>query len=300
MLKITPQGAVFYDRNEGAVVRLDRNETRRLYEKIQFPEDVSAPEVMHFEVSNRCNLNCSYCYVPKDGKELPTEAWHRIIDNVTKPKHSVFQVTFGGGEPFLRDDLLRLAEHAAERGVSRTVTTNGLLLPKQKASDLALFDAINVSYHGDEKTVEQALSHLAESGVKRGVNWVGRRLDQKGLERAAGLCAKYDAEMLILAYKTHSEPNEIIPPSELCGIARQLSGNIRVAADGASVGKCYCNYRFADVDSQGNLMPCSFIREPMGNLLENSFDEIWHRRKRERECPYFDLNNYNCWEHKGD
>jgi MoaA/NifB/PqqE/SkfB family radical SAM enzyme len=291
---------VFYDRKEGSVVRLDRDETRKLYEDIQFPDNVSAPEILHLEVSNRCNLNCSYCYVPKDGKELPTKAWLKIIDDVTKPEHPVFQVTFGGGEPFLRDDLLRLAERAAERGVSRTVTTNGLLLPRQKAADLALFDAVNVSYHGNTETVERALSYLAESGVRRGINWVGRRSDQKSLERVADLCEKYDAELLILAYKTHSEPAEAIQPEELCSVAKQLSRSVRVATDGATVGKCLCNYRFADVDSQGNLLPCSFIREPMGNLLENSFDEIWQRRKRKRECPYFDLNNYNCWEHKGD
>jgi MoaA/NifB/PqqE/SkfB family radical SAM enzyme len=300
MLKLEPSGMVVYCPETGTAARFNRQETRKLWDIEKFPDDINAPEVVHLEVSARCNLNCSYCYVDKGGGDLPTLYWGRIIRELTHPDLKIFQLTFGGGEPFLREDLFHLAEYAQKRGVSRTATTNGLLLPEHAASELVLFDMIDVSYHGDHGIVERGLSRLAECGVKRGVIWIGKKSYLPGLDKVAGLCSHYEAELLMLAYKTHTEPNEIIQPKELYEIARQLSSSIHVATDGAAVGKCLCNYRFADVDSAGNLLPCSFIREPMGNLLENSFEKIWQKRERYRECPYFDLNNHHCWEnHQG-
>lgn len=296
MLKLEPSGMTLHSPEKWMTARFNRQETRRLWKIEKFPEDINAPEIVHLEVSARCNLNCDYCYVDKNGSDLPALYWGKIIEELTRPGMKVFQLTFGGGEPFLRKDLFQLAEYAAKRRISRTATTNGLLIPDCSRSDLHLFDMINVSYHGNDKVLERALEHLASCGVRRGVNWVGRRSYLSDLERVADLCAKYEAELLILAYKTNAEPEEMIQPDKLREIARQLSRSIHVAADGASVGKCLCNYRFADVDSAGNLMPCSFIREPMGNLLENSFKELWQARKRKQECPYFNLNNHHCWE----
>ena len=48
----------------------------------------------------------------------------------------VFQVNFGGGEPFLRDDFLEILRYAHDRGITTCVSTNGTLL------DDALVDAL--------------------------------------------------------------------------------------------------------------------------------------------------------------
>ena len=48
----------------------------------------------------------------------------------------VFQVNFGGGEPFLRDYFLEILRYAHDRGITTCVSTNGTLL------DDALVDAL--------------------------------------------------------------------------------------------------------------------------------------------------------------
>jgi mycofactocin radical SAM maturase len=50
--------------------------------------------------------------------------------------HAVFQVNFGGGEPFLRDDFLDILRYAHAQGITTCVSTNGTLL------DDALVDAL--------------------------------------------------------------------------------------------------------------------------------------------------------------
>jgi mycofactocin radical SAM maturase len=48
----------------------------------------------------------------------------------------VFQVNFGGGEPFLRDDFLDILRYAHSRGLTTCVSTNGTLLDEVLVDEL--------------------------------------------------------------------------------------------------------------------------------------------------------------------
>jgi mycofactocin biosynthetic radical S-adenosylmethionine protein MftC len=48
----------------------------------------------------------------------------------------VFQVNFGGGEPFLRRDFLEILRHAHSRGITTCVSTNGTVLSDALVDDL--------------------------------------------------------------------------------------------------------------------------------------------------------------------
>jgi mycofactocin radical SAM maturase len=48
----------------------------------------------------------------------------------------VFQVNFGGGEPFLRDDFLDILRHAHSRGLTTCVSTNGTVLDGRLVDEL--------------------------------------------------------------------------------------------------------------------------------------------------------------------
>ena len=49
---------------------------------------------------------------------------------------------------------------------------------------------------------------------------------------------------------------------------------------------CLQKRRFCDISSDGTVYPCSFIREPMGNILKENFKDIWKKRGDQIECPY--------------
>ena len=74
--------------------------------------------------------------------------------------------------------------------------------------------------------------------------------------------------------------------------ARKLhQQGFRVAVDGLTCCSdlsdfCMQKTHFCDVDSLGNVLPCSFIREPIGNLLQLPFAEIWRSRGEQVPCPY--------------
>jgi MoaA/NifB/PqqE/SkfB family radical SAM enzyme len=276
------------------VARFNREETARIWGVGEFPEDIPSPEVVHLEISARCNLDCPYCYAEKDEAELPREKWEGIIDRLADA--GVFQVTFGGGEPLLREDLPWLAERARKRGLDVNMTTNGLLVP-ERAAELDLYSQVNVSYHGNAAVVAQALGHLEEKRIRRGVNLVMKRSYADKLDFVAAGAGMYGAELLLLTYKTRDDLAEVVPPAEVLEAAK--TPRCKTAVDGSALGECWANYRFADVDSRGRVMPCSFIREPMGDLTAQDFGEVWRGRERYRKCPYFAIDNAHCWADTG-
>jgi len=132
-----------------------------------YVKDFACPEIVHAEVTARCNLNCAYCYVPKEQEELGLEAWKTIFKQLGD--FGVFQLTFGGGEPFLRPDVCQLAKIADDYGLNVTVTTNGALLDSWPLEELAIFRQINISYHSQSILqgfqIEKALARLSTANI---------------------------------------------------------------------------------------------------------------------------------------
>ncbi|MBI5526455.1 MAG: radical SAM protein [Deltaproteobacteria bacterium] len=94
-----------------------------------------------FEVTARCNERCSHCYnvwrlddsYPKG--ELDTAGAERLLDKIISEARPL-NISFTGGEPLLRPDIVRLAAFVVARKVDANVLTNGSLLSEDLAKDL--------------------------------------------------------------------------------------------------------------------------------------------------------------------
>ncbi len=97
-------------------------------------------DYLRISVTDRCNLRCIYCNPSGDNQTAPPEetltceeirrlAWLFVARGVTR-------VRLTGGEPLLRDDIVKIvAELAPIEGIrDLAMTTNGLLLPRYAAS----------------------------------------------------------------------------------------------------------------------------------------------------------------------
>jgi len=231
-------------------------------------------------------MNCPYCYVKdKSNKEISTEDWKRIITQLKNA--GVFQVTFGGGEPTMREDLGELARFVKRLELTLCMTSNGKNIPKIDKEVLRLFDQVNVSWHNQE-WFESALEYLKDCEVRRGINFCLSKQYESDVELVRRIAERQGAEILFLTYKTvNKDAENQIPPARVLEIAKtvQASG-VDVAVDGATCQTCLASKRFCDIDSLGNMMVCSFIREPVGNLLNEPFNKVWARRNKKITCPY--------------
>lgn len=160
----------------------------------EYAPHMTAPHRMDLMVSAmtkeegawNCNLRCRHCYAAGQQKaeerELSTEQWKAIIDKLRAA--GVPQITFTGGEPTLRQDLVELTEYA--RWFVTRLNTNGILLSPELSRELyeASLDSVQITLyswnheihdtlvgtkHGFWQTV-QGIRNALEAGLNVSVN----------------------------------------------------------------------------------------------------------------------------------
>ena len=132
----------------------------------EYAPEMAAPHRMDLMVSAmtrggawHCNQKCLHCYAAgqplSDTPELTTAQWKEILAKLRAA--NVPQVTFTGGEPTLRADLVELVE-AAQWFVTR-LNTNGRLLTPELCRRLyeASLDSVQVTLYSHDPAIHNAL-----------------------------------------------------------------------------------------------------------------------------------------------
>jgi radical SAM protein with 4Fe4S-binding SPASM domain len=119
---------------------------------------VDKPMLIDLELTNRCNLRCKMCWFWGESgvgnryskSELSTDDVCTLIDEVATYKPSIY---IGGGEPFVRDDILKILEHIKNRSLAVWLTTNGTLIDNDKIEQIVELgiDCIAFSVDGEER-----------------------------------------------------------------------------------------------------------------------------------------------------
>jgi len=88
-------------------------------------------------ITTLCNLKCKQCnfWRYKSIKGLSTMEWKKILIDL-KDWLGSFYLSFTGGEPLLRKDIIELIEFASKLGLVTSLSTNGTLINKEVADKL--------------------------------------------------------------------------------------------------------------------------------------------------------------------
>lgn len=132
----------------------------------EYADKMSAPHRMDLMVSAmtrggawHCNQKCLHCYAAGqpmgESRELTTAEWKDVLARLRAA--NIPQVTFTGGEPTLRGDLVELVD-AAQWFVTR-LNTNGRLLTPQLCRALAeaSLDSVQVTLYAADTEAHNAL-----------------------------------------------------------------------------------------------------------------------------------------------
>lgn len=125
----------------------------------------------------QCNQHCLHCYAAgqmhSEEQELSTKEWKEIMDKLKTI--GVPQITFTGGEPTMRDDLIELIEYG-QWFVTR-LNTNGLKLTKEYCNALkaASLDSVQITFYSHDKEIHNAL--VGEDGYDRTVDAIKNALE---------------------------------------------------------------------------------------------------------------------------
>src|SRR5689334_6639977 len=104
---------------------------------------LSAPITVTWEITAACNIACVHC-LSSSGRRRPRELTREQalaqVDELADMQ--VFQIHFGGGEPFIYPGIWQVLERCTTRGLVMCVSTNGTLITTERARRLKQFEPL--------------------------------------------------------------------------------------------------------------------------------------------------------------
>ena len=120
------------------------------------------------EITQRCNLDCSLCYLSESAEavqDFPLEEIFRRIDLILQHYGPGTDVQVSGGEPSLRprEELVAIVRRLAQRGLRPSLFTNGIKASRELLTELAQAGLVDVAFHVD--STQQRAGYDTESSL---------------------------------------------------------------------------------------------------------------------------------------
>lgn len=264
------------------------------------------------ELSAPYRLDCALTYRLPQGvdpqvaptkrvdRELTTQEWQSIIDKAWNA--GIPHILFTGGEPTERDDLAELIEHAERNGQVTGILTNGLRLSDANYLNTLLqagLDHAMVILQPDEQKTWDTLAtfaywsealdediHLTAHLTLTPAN-AGRamelldKLARSGVSAVSLSADSPDLSVELQEARAYADDLDLglvwdlpVPYSTLNPVAIELEAEEEEPhPTGAARGWLY-------VEPDGDVLPAQGINKVLGNLLEQSWGEIWGAAKK--------------------
>ncbi len=134
------------------------------------------------EITQRCNLDCTLCYLSEYSEsipDVPIETVKSRLDMIKRDYGVSTNVQITGGDPTLRDrdELIEIVRYAASIGLYPALFTNGIRASRDLLKALADVGLIDVAFHVDLTQERKGFKTEMELNAVR----------EKYIERAQGL-----------------------------------------------------------------------------------------------------------------
>ncbi len=173
----------------------------RFFRKNQFLGRKASIGCVSLEISQRCNLDCSLCYLSpssNDVIDLPLSEVFRRLEEVRDHFGVGANVQISGGDPTMRkrSELVRIVRHARTLGLHPALFTNGIRCSRDLLQELADNGLSDVAFHVDRTQGRKGYRNEEELNAVR----------REYIERARGLPL-----MVIFNTTVHRDNFESIP-----------------------------------------------------------------------------------------
>jgi mycofactocin radical SAM maturase len=276
---------------------------------------LSAPVTVTWEVTNRCNLRCAHCLSGSSPDadtrgELSLAEARGVVEQLAAAR--VFQIHFGGGEPFVHPGFMELLGHAQAQGFCcLCISSNGSLLDGRRIAALEALGGVYLQISLDGATeatcdalrgpgawrkAVAALERLRDTSIVRTLNFVYCRTNAHELDAVHALAARHGATLRVTRLKPSGRGAAAyarLRPSQ--GQLATLYGWLTAQPDvltgdtffhlnafgGAplpGVNACGAGRLTCLITPSGDVFPCAFTQRPAflaGNLRRQDFATLW-------------------------
>lgn len=267
------------------------------------------------ELTRKCNARCKHCIVDalyEKENEMSSERIIKLIEELHD--EGCEDITFTGGEPFLREDWALFVQKARSLNMNVVMMTNGLKINDSIIKTLAMFNvSLGISLdgscsdtHDSIRGVKGIFKHFTEiipklkkAGVYVGIPTTVMKSNFSELDKIRDLLLKLKVDIWQLQVVKPSSrllESELLSETEYYELAKKIVDyrkkygkklNI-VEADCIGYNSvlspylmfnewrgCECGIYSVSIESDGNVKGCPNMNNSEGNVSNTEFKEIW-------------------------
>ena len=293
---------------------------------------VLPPKEICIILTYRCNAKCNMCdvwqYPTKAGEEI-------TIEDIKKLPSGLRFINITGGEPFIRTDIEDIIKTIRSKTERIVISNNGFFTDRivrlcEKYPDLGIRisteglqktnDEIRKIPNGFDRTLRTLLT-LRRMGVKDiGFGMTVQDINCKDLlplyELSDALGYEFATATLHNSHYFHKLDNMIKDKEMVCNEFSKLIKELLKSRSVKKWFRAYFNYglmnyiyggkRFLPcemgtescfVDPSGDVLACNGmdVKMPMGNIREQSFNEIWNSEQADKVRNLVKTCQKQCW-----
>ena len=267
---------------------------------------------IHLNLTNRCNLQCVYCYAEErnDSKtELCLSDYVTIVDSINNLTKNA-EIVFTGGEPLLVNYMFDVATYAKSKGNQIHLLTNGTLIDSKTAEILSeLFDLIKVSIDGADPKIhdwhrgngafartmksidllikKNAKLKISMTVTKKNINNIPAMVNRFGsLLSFAPLFkagrAKKNKQLAVTGREYYKALSSITGVNPMSYLASSLQ-----KAKEQRILKCSIGDAEISISDTGDVYPCHLLHLPQflaGNIRQQSLESIYQTSDKLKAC----------------
>ncbi len=252
-------------------------------------------------LTNACNLRCPHCYRPEAGlNQLTLEEVKQVCESIP-----VKSLNLGVGENGLHPDFHAILDYLAQRGITTSITSNGLSLQLLSDAEIKRFHSVELSLdfptkrehdafrgEGNWLAVMSGAERMASLGLTVTITSVMMSINYRQLSRLAQVAATFDANLRINVYQPSHTDRFTLSYDQFWSGFQQLLGSSRLVATTESVLAAVlgvdgfagpaCGRSTIRVAPDGRILPCTYW--PKSRL---TLDDLSRLRERITETEEF-------------
>lgn len=241
---------------------------------------------IYIEITNNCNLSCSFCSkVKRPRKFMSTAEFEEILKKVQDYTNYIYLHV--KGEPLLHPDIINFLKLAEKHNLKVNLTTNGTLFPKlaKELGKCSALNKINFSLHSENdlddycEMIFDNIKYLSDKTTKIYRLWTlkNNELDKKSTEIVEKIQKYYSlsTETVEKIKKENNikisstiyvdKDNEFVWPTitshKSCGYCFALKTQLAILVDGTVVPCC--------LDSNGEIKLGNIFNTSLANILKS-------------------------------
>ena len=237
---------------------------------------------IYIEITNKCNLNCSFCSKDhRKKKEMSLEEFSIVLDKVSNYTESIYLHV--KGEPLLHSKLDEILSLCDKSNVKVCITTNGTLLKNKKNVLLRhKIKQINISLHSENNIdtyFDDVFNTCDELSKKTTIIyrlWTLNNLKKVSTEIVDRIKNHYHLSTKVVD-KIFNDKNIKIKDNIYVDKDIEFTWPNEGKIIDNNIGTCYCTRSHIAILSNGLVVPCCLDSDgkiPLGNIFNDDMNDI--------------------------